>query len=375
MCISPLRKRSVDSLFLYLEIIKMSKSKKRMLKQKRHERNLAKKNRQQQETQKHQNVSPMIQVGGQNVDPDFRAAVLQVAQSLDFSDPTLFSQIERDFFNLLKQVGYARALFLATYSLSQENKAMMQVQIPLLVGRILFNKLRETGELQKYLPYCDLQALPFENGFYILLDSLKKAKTNNGTAYHSKFAPKIVFDNQEYTVAFSRHAIERICERTVMDWTTYEGFGDAYTYYARCIYFEPCQIRCNGKVQPAFTFYSNCGDPPYFTSRFKEIFLGNNYDPIKKYFWRIGYCPVGLENGFARAITTLYPGMIGTPEYNLLMATQLSVEEKSQILDSLKDISFCKLATTQDFSGLKWMHDNYVPQVVELPVNKIYRYD
>ena len=40
----------------------------------------------------------------------------------------------------------------------------------------------------------------------------------------------------------SRHALERICERTVYDWRTYGGHSDAFAFLDNCVYFADCTV-------------------------------------------------------------------------------------------------------------------------------------
>jgi hypothetical protein len=163
-------------------------------------------------------------------------------------------------------------------------------------------------------------------------------------------------------------------ERVVFESNTYGGYGDAFGVYGRCIYFEPCQIEYQRVKQPAFTFYMPCTEQN-ISRRIRDMMLDYKIDPSKKYYFRVGYCPVHIENGIARAITTLYPGMDGTPEHSLLMATQLPYMEKIRLIHSMDAVSSLKaLCETKDFNAMKWIHDNYIPQVVELPLD-IYRYE
>jgi hypothetical protein len=82
-------------------------------------------------------------------------------------------------------------------------------------------------------------------------------------------------------------------------------------------------------------------------------------------YYRVGYCPVVFENGFAKAKTFLYPGFKGTPEYGLVRKSRLSPAEKDLLIPN---------STSQDtteglklyLKATKWFHDNGVPQVVQI---------
>lgn len=194
-------------------------------------------------------------------------------------------------------------------------------------------------------------------------------------------------DKQKRLVAFSEHALERICERTVYDWRTYAGQGDAFAFLDNCVYFEDCT---NVRGEPSFVVYNSC--VPHFHSwNYVEHVLGKPKptagdafgDIVEatnrtRFYYRVGYCPVTIHDDLALATTLLFPGMSrqrGTPEGRLIDCSGLSAAEvarkKAQVESQL---SMKALSDGGDFRLVKWFHDNGVPQVVSMD-QQVFKYD
>jgi hypothetical protein len=88
--------------------------------------------------------------------------------------------------------------------------------------------------------------------------------------------------------------------------------------------------------------------------------------PQKEYYFRIGYCPILLTSGYALAKTVLFPGYKGTPEYSLIVQSDIPHQEKSKLLQYCDDLTIPKLNETYDFRHMKWFHDNGITQVKRL---------
>ena len=85
------------------------------------------------------------------------------------------------------------------------------------------------------------------------------------------------------------------------------------------------------------------------------------------YAYRLGYCPLVREGAYWLAKTFLMPGFIGTPEYQALYHTSLESHVKAHMLAVCETLSQTRLATTDDWSLLRWFHTHGVPQVIPAP--------
>jgi hypothetical protein len=228
----------------------------------------------------------------------------------------------------------------------------------------------------------------------VLCRSLQARETPNGTAYFSRRMPRMRFDGVEgdWLVAFfsgsrSRHALERICERTVYDWRTYSGHGDAFAFLDNCVYFEDCTA---ARGEPSFVVWNSCV-PHHASWHYVEQVLGERvtlqgdyYDDVanamkgRRYYYRVGYCPVEFHGDLAVATSLLVPGMegrLGTPEGRLIEQSGLPADEVTEKrAQRERQLSMKALVDGGDYSLVKWFHDNGIPQVVEFE-HDVFRYD
>lgn len=228
----------------------------------------------------------------------------------------------------------------------------------------------------------------------VLCRSLQARETLNGTAYFSRRMPRIRFHGikGDWVVAFftgsrSRHALDRICERTVYNWRTYGGHDDAFAFFDRCVYFEDCTAV---RGEPSFVVWNSC--VPHHTSwHYVEQVLGERvtlqgdyYEDVadamkgRRFYYRVGYCPVEFHGDLAVATTLLVPGMegrLGTPEGRLIGQSGLPADEVKEKRDQReRQLSMKALVDGGDYSLVKWFHDNGIAQVVEFE-HDVFIYD
>jgi hypothetical protein len=224
--------------------------------------------------------------------------------------------------------------------------------------------------------------------------SLQTRETRNGTAYYSRRIPRIRFHGiqRDWVVAFftgsgSRHALDRICERTVYDWQTYGGHADAFAFFDNCVYFEDCTAV---RGEPSFVVWKSCV-PHHASWHYVEQVLGERvtlqgdyYEDVanamkgRRFYCRVGYCPVEFHGDLAVATTLLVPGMearLGTPEGRLIGQSGLPTDEVTEKrAQRERQLSMKPLVDGGDYSLVKWFHDNGIPQVVEFE-HDVFRYD
>lgn len=290
----------------------------------------------------------------------FIELVKEAVRTLDFTDDSLFDDRERAFYQLVKTIGFGDA-FDEVFGDPGEHTAEF-LHFIARIGQYIYDYIDGAGKFRTYLPYCDAQVIIDKAGknFAVYFDALLSRSTPDGRMYYSKNMPKVIIDKQEIKISFSRHAIERICERTCGK-MNYCGMGDAFNYFTNLVSFESCYLPNN---QPAVSFFDYCA-PKFFSGSYVKQVLGEKVVE-EKHKYRVGYCPVDFFDGYAKAITLLTPGMRGTPEYKVLKQAKLNRQEKLDIEESANNSAkLCDLAETQDFRAIKWFHDNGIPQVVE----------
>jgi hypothetical protein len=308
-----------------------------------------------------------IKIGPYNKDiiPEkFVSEVINCLHSIRLNNRELFSKDEENVFKLMKEIGvHEVARKLVKYDNTRE-KYYDQFLL-FKMGDTVFEQLKNKNILLNYIPYSHVNIMPIDKEFLVIFRALLKHKSKFGTVYYSSLKPTIKIDNKEYIVAFSRHAIERICERSIFDWKTFLGANDAFLYLERCIKYDLIEESGGYDKKYFITFYEPCspesGNMVYVNKVLNEIEINTDY------CFRIGYCPIQINDNFACAITLLTPGMKGTPEDLLIKNSDLSYEDKIRIRNNVQDMISKKIwDEKQNFEAIKWFHQNGIPQVLKI---------
>ena len=304
--------------------------------------------------------------------PEFVDIVKQAIRRFDFAELNKTEQIA---FGIMKQFGKAHALASIQKNmrkLQEEGKndaylASADIQWLCSVGHAIFLHIPDNVK-RSFLPMNDVQFLYRSKVIVVKFRRLLTQKSPDwGTTYYSRYKPTIDFEGKKYVVGFSTKALKRVCERRGMDPLRYADLGEAYAYFEDCQYFEPCTLR-DGNL--AFSFFDECShhSPQLASSQrllSEKILSPKEVDPTKgKLYYRVGYCPIVLDQGFAKAKTFLFPGFNKTPERALDKA-HMPLDTKRRLQRLAKDSNLRHLWETDDVSALKWFHDNGVPQVIQ----------
>lgn len=307
----------------------------------------------------------------ENGHPEFVELVKKAVAQINFDDSTVFQPWEAKAFRIIKQRGWKAGSARTDEIIAKARErgfagaALGEICFALHIGEIVFDLIGE-AELARYLPVNDV--LFFFGGGDVVgrFDSLLHAKGSGGTVYYSRKRPMLEIDGEKQIVAFSRHAIDRTCDRIKPDSKYSLAISDVFAFLNSCVYFERCDLD-GGQV--GFTFYNMCGTAPFWQRHYVTEVLGaENVDPAKgECYYRVGYCPAVIEGGFIKAKTLLLPGFAKTPEYGAILRSSLDRREKQAMIEKAKHLDAGSLWKSNDFSVIKWFHDNGVPQVVQIP--------
>lgn len=303
--------------------------------------------------------------------PKFVDIVKKAIQRFDFAE---LNEIEQKAFRRMKQKGaaYAEAALKDDMRQAREEGAndiyavSGDLQWLCSVGRVIFSHI-DDDDKRSFLPMNDVQFLYLDDVIVAKFRSQLTQKSPDwGTTYYSRYKPTVDFDGEKYVVGFSTEALKRTCERTMKDPLRYDALGDVYAYFEDCQYFEPCTLRDGSH---AFSFFDECSDlsPQVASSQrllSKKILGIKEVDPVEgKLYYRVGYCPVALDKGFAKAKTLLFPGFKKTPEYEMLDKAYMPPDMKRRLQRLATNSDMSSLWEAGDVSALKWFHDNGVTQV------------
>lgn len=314
---------------------------------------------------------PKILFDSAEGNPEFVEAVRSAVAKLDFDDKNLFSAGERTFYKHVREAGFQFARNVLQQNMDQlldEGDQFGRVGESVILmgyGSKLLMQIPESHR-RRLMPYNDVQVLFKRRDIVLKFTSMLSQRGDHGTVYFGRRKPTIEMDGEQKVVAFSHHAIERICERLNPRYIQYAAAGDVHAFFSTCVYFEPVTLHGG---QPAFVLYDMCFDDEYlrYDTYVRKILGEENLDSsLGKTYFRVGYCPVVFEGEFAKAKTFLYPGYTTTPEYGLILRSSLSRSEREVLLQDTRSLDAEKVVVNDNPETIKWFHDNGVPQVVHI---------
>jgi hypothetical protein len=302
-----------------------------------------------------------------NGDPEFVEVVKKAVAQINFDDESVFPPGEAEIYRRMKREGANRGLSILEQVMAkakEEGTQPADAYFCFSLGQAVFDLIGE-AELLKYIPFNDVRFFQAGHHIFVSFDSLLRTKGSGGTVYYSRKKPTIEIDGEKKLVAFSKHAIDRMCDRIQTLWKMYTGLGEVFGFLSQCVYFERCDL---DGAQLAFTFYGLCNEPICAEYLYvKEVLGEGNVDPSKgKCYYRVGYCPAVVEGDFIKAKTLLFPGFATTPEYRAILRSSFSREKKQAMIEKTRHLDADALFVSQDFSLIKCFHDHGIPQVVQL---------
>jgi hypothetical protein len=314
---------------------------------------------------------PFLEIKEEYGHPDLVAVIKEKAAEIYASMFSGFSRAERKFYQNVREFNFSYALSeyrKSVETIDERGKRTVTSKDILLVSSGFGDRLIEAipEEVKSRLfPFNDFKVGFQGKTLQISFHSLLTRKSPNGTIFYGRKEPKISFGEDAYTVGFSRHAIQRICERQNPRYKTYDGLGDAYVFFGSCVYYKPVYLPGG---QPAFIVFNRCDTPGFIQFKYLQEIIDKN--DIKqgegRFYYQIGYCPVAFHEGFAVAKTFLIPGYTGTPEHSLLINSNLPRHEKEEMLKMTQDATEDDVFFRENWKLIKWFHENGIPQVMQM---------
>jgi hypothetical protein len=311
----------------------------------------------------------------------FVAAVRAAVEGLDFDSPEMGPDWMREFYCLGRKEGFTSAIRhvherqerntlrrqLSSASPASSHKHPNVNYIPLHLGERVMERI-DIDIRRRFLPMNDFLVLFRDCRITFRFTSLFEEPSDWGTVFYSRLLPKVEIDGKRATVAFSTHAIEQLCSRRSPRYLTFGGCGDAHAYLARCIYHEVLTLTDGS---PAIRLWDDCDGEGFrvYHHYVNGVFGGEANRKVYggKLHYVLGYCPIVLENGFAKAKSFLYPGFRGTPERTLLKTTNEHQSRYAEWLDAADDKQAEPFyETPRAIEVAKWFHNNGVPQVAQM---------
>jgi len=162
--------------------------------------------------------------------------------------------------------------------------------------------------------------------------------------------------------------LEQMGDRIIPKWNEfYIGQAYVFGFLYECVYFEPVHLTSG---QPAFAIFNSCLRAGREIREFMRAIVGVKTDrELFGYYYRVGYCPLILDDGVAVAKTFLTPGYWQTPERKTLSKggkgshrTKLEIEQAADEGINTMSVSECRRTK----AAVRWFHDHGVPQVKKI---------
>lgn len=297
---------------------------------------------------------------------EFVDCVRQAASSLDFKDRNLFSNNERNFLELIREIGIQNSMLelRQLHHFSKDERTALLSETLTNIGEAIFERI-PPDILRRFLPLNHFSLQPRRKRLVLTFSSILSQPYERQRFYYSRREPTVEVGGESKVVAFSSHAIERIGERLVHDALAYRDSSIVHQYFDSCVYFEPVTLYGG---QPAFVLYNYCSfklshayDVCVRRILGQQSLLGNG-----AMYYKVGYCPVIAVGRLALAKTFLPPGYTGTPEYGLIISSELSNSERACLLASISTTCAGDVTSDGFYETTKWFHDEGVPQVKQI---------
>jgi hypothetical protein len=234
----------------------------------------------------------------------------EVISKIDYSDPYQFHPDEAQFYQRQKQMGFKAAnKWLGKHpkfsKMAKKIKHLADLYFSMRIGQSLFKFIGQEA-LAEWIPFNDAMVVPYGPGginYAIQFRGLIKKRVNRQSIFISPNKPKIQVEGRDHIVSFTKHAIERTCERTVGSaWQGYNGLGHVFAFFHDCCHFEI--VGLNGQL--GFSFYNVCM-PGFESWNYVESMVDNPVVKPWKYYYRVGYCPAVRVENYLVTNTLLFP--------------------------------------------------------------------
>jgi hypothetical protein len=191
-------------------------------------------------------------------------------------------------------------------------------------------------------------------------------KTKHGGLYHSPHQPKVKWEGEDRRVLFTRHALTQLADRILPSWRNhYIGQAYVFGFLYECVYFEVISLQTG---QPALVVYNAClRAGSHLRGYMRELLEFESDKELAKHYYKVGYCPLVVDEGLAIAKTFLTPGYWHTPERAAMpkRGKRTLARDIEQACDdgiNVMSVSTCKKTR----AAVTWFHNHGVPQAKKI---------
>jgi len=234
----------------------------------------------------------------------------------------------------------------------------------LYIGTQIFKQL-PTAYRERLLPdYC-FRVVLTDEGAVIRFGFLRQLVVDGRVIYQAPGEPSVTIDGADWAVAFTRHAIERACERGSFEQPVpYDHYMQCDAYFTGCVYYEPLFLASGQPAIRLFMLETLAVSPQRYRDYIHKVAGIENARQLPALpVYVLGYCPLALKPPYAIATSFLYPGYDGTPEDQLVRNLGLPKEDRIRLLGLASGNNLMKVIFEGHHEAIKWYHDNGISQV------------
>ncbi len=234
----------------------------------------------------------------------------------------------------------------------------------LYIGTRIFAQLPEAYRERLLPDYC-FRVVLTDEGATIRFGFLSRLEIGGRVFFQPPGGPSVTIDGTEWAIAFTRHAIERACERGSFEQPVpYAHYMQCEAYFAGCVHYEPIALAGGQPALRLFMLETLSVSPERYRDYLHKIAGIENARELPALpVYVLGYCPLALHPPYAIATSFLYPGYDGTPEDQLVRTSGLPKEERTRLLGLASGNNLMKVISEGHHEAIKWYHDNGIPQV------------
>jgi len=320
---------------------------------------------------------PKIIIDPRGGDPEFVDEVRRVVKEFSFANPACCDEIMQNNYMLMRQLGmegwgrYCSRRIRSETASSSEAKAELElhgVTIFSHLGKWIFEHLpahlTSTFSLTRFYR-VDLT----DSGVVIRFSLLQAVDGPANPLFIPPDEPTVVMQGAKWRVGLYRHALEQWCCRMSTGQTLrYSHYLDLFTRFAISVFTYTPVALSDGQEALRVDFalpLTNAFYDYYIVYTRKILGLADTHVFPRSETWHavLGYLPLQIQGKYARAKTFLLPGFVKTPEYGLLRQANPSRDERAMLLAMTNESRRTSDLAGDTIAGIKWYHDNGVPQV------------
>jgi hypothetical protein len=166
---------------------------------------------------------PKCRIESKLASPPFSLMVADAWQSIDLTSPELVSDGLREYLRCVRREGHVRAAVrlmeqFREITNTEASRLRFLTRPAFELGQLLLDRLLSVDST--VFPTNDVEVHFHGNDIVLALSSMFQRSTTGGPVFHSRKRLTLDYEGKTYVLAFSKHAIDAVCDRFKPDYKT-----------------------------------------------------------------------------------------------------------------------------------------------------------